>query len=62
YIDANSSWWVMNLGHRHPRLVARLKEQADRLCHCAMGTMTNPEAAKLAAELADVAPEGLDRV
>jgi adenosylmethionine-8-amino-7-oxononanoate aminotransferase len=62
YIDANSSWWVMNLGHRHPRLVARLKAQADRLCHCAMGTMTNPEAAQLASELAEVAPEGLDRV
>jgi adenosylmethionine-8-amino-7-oxononanoate aminotransferase len=62
YIDANASWWVCNLGHRHPRLVARLVSQAETLCHCAMGSMTNPEAAQLAAELAEVAPAGLSRV
>ncbi|HEX8441369.1 aminotransferase class III-fold pyridoxal phosphate-dependent enzyme, partial [Archangium sp.] len=28
YLDANGSWWVSTLGHRHPRLVRALTEQA----------------------------------
>ena len=29
--DAISSWWVMTHGHRHPRIVPAIKDQADRL-------------------------------
>ncbi|HKQ69098.1 MAG TPA: adenosylmethionine--8-amino-7-oxononanoate transaminase [Polyangiaceae bacterium] len=62
YIDASSAWWVATLGHGHPRLVARLKRQADELCHCSLAGITHPEAARLADELAEVAPSGLGRV
>ena len=62
YIDANSSWWVALLGHRHPRLVATLKEQADKLCHVALAGITHEPAARLAEEIIAIAPEGLSRV
>lgn len=62
YIDANSSWWVSTLGHNHPRLVAALVRQAERLCHCSLAGTTHEGAALLAEELIAVAPAGLSRV
>ena len=47
-LDGNGSWWVSNLGHNHPRLVAALKAQADRLCHVALAGITHEPAALLA--------------
>jgi taurine---2-oxoglutarate transaminase len=32
YLDFSSQLVNLNLGHQHPRLVAAIKEQADRLC------------------------------
>ena len=61
YFDAIGSWWTCTLGHRHPRLVARLQAQSERLFHVAAGGVTHPEIAELAAELAAVAPPGLTR-
>ncbi|MBK9071686.1 MAG: adenosylmethionine--8-amino-7-oxononanoate transaminase [Myxococcales bacterium] len=61
YIDANSSWWTMALGHRHPRLVAALTAQLGALDHVSAGGATHPQIAQLAAELAKVAPPGLVR-
>jgi adenosylmethionine-8-amino-7-oxononanoate aminotransferase len=62
YIDANSSWWVALLGHRHPRLVEALRAQADKACHVALAGVTHEPAARLAEELVAVAPKGLSRV
>lgn len=62
YLDATSSWWVAVLGHNHPRLVAALKRQADKLCHTALAGMTHEPAAALAAGLVARAPQGLSRV
>jgi adenosylmethionine---8-amino-7-oxononanoate aminotransferase len=61
-IDANSSWWCAALGHQHPRLVAALREQAEKFCHVAFGGIAHEPSARLAAELAAVAPPGLERV
>lgn len=61
YIDGNGSWWSNPLGHRHPRLVRALKEQSDRLLHCASSLIANPETAMLAEELVAIAPKGLTR-
>src|SRR5436853_3032706 len=30
-LDAISSWWVITHGHRHPRIVEAIKQQADAL-------------------------------
>lgn len=62
YIDGNSSWWTALLGHQHPRLVQALTEQAQRLCHTSLAGVTHEPAARLAEELVQVAPEGLQRV
>jgi adenosylmethionine---8-amino-7-oxononanoate aminotransferase len=62
YLDASSSWWVAALGHAHPRLVAALRRQSERLCHVALAGITHEPAARLAAELCAVAPPGLERV
>ncbi len=62
YLDGNSSWWVAALGHRHPRLVRVLKEQAERLVHVSLAGITHEPAALLAEELCAVAPAGLRRV
>jgi len=62
YLDANASWWVALLGHRHPRLVAALKRQADELCHVSFGGITHEPAARLASALTAIAPPGLTRV
>ena len=62
YFDAQSSWWTVPLGHRHPKLMAVLKRQADELVHCAMASATNPHAIQLAKQLVDIAPAGLERV
>lgn len=59
YIDGNSSWWTALLGHNHPRLVAALKEQADRLCHTSLAGVTHEAAALFAEALVQVAPPGL---
>lgn len=62
YLDANASWWVASLGHRHPALVAALRTQLDSLAHCALAGITHEPAARLAAELTAIAPPGLSRV
>jgi adenosylmethionine-8-amino-7-oxononanoate aminotransferase len=59
YLDAIASWWCVNLGHSHPRLVAAMREQAGRLQHCILGGMSHPPVIELAGRLAAIAPPGL---
>jgi adenosylmethionine-8-amino-7-oxononanoate aminotransferase len=60
YLDANGSWWVSTLGHRHPRLVRALTEQAGSFPHVSLAGVTHAPAALLASELVALAP-GADR-
>ncbi|MEO7935297.1 MAG: adenosylmethionine--8-amino-7-oxononanoate transaminase [Dokdonella sp.] len=62
YLDAVSSWWTNIFGHRHPRIVAGLKDQLDRLDHIMLAGMTHTPAVALAEQLVEVAPPGLSRV
>src|SRR5215216_4912854 len=61
YLDFGSQLVFTNLGHQHPRIVAAIKEQADRLCTLAPGYASDirGEAARM---IVEVAPEGLGRV
>ncbi len=61
-LDASGSWWCNNLGHGHPRLRRALVQQAEQMMHATLAQATHEPAARLAAELAAVAPEGLSRV
>lgn len=61
YLDFSSQLVNMNIGHQHPKLVAAIKEQADKLCTVApiFANEARSEAARLIAELA---PGDLDMV
>jgi taurine---2-oxoglutarate transaminase len=61
YLDFSSQLVFTNLGHQHPRIVAAVKEQADRLCTLAPGYASDVrgEAARV---IVEVAPEGLGHV
>jgi adenosylmethionine-8-amino-7-oxononanoate aminotransferase len=61
-LDANSSWWTMSLGHRHPRVVAAAKRALETLDHVAFAGITHEPGAALARELLAIAPAGLARV
>ncbi|WP_150467372.1 adenosylmethionine--8-amino-7-oxononanoate transaminase [Francisella sp. SYW-9] len=41
--DAISSWWCKSLGHRHPYIVDRLKNQLDKFEHTIFANTTNDE-------------------
>jgi adenosylmethionine-8-amino-7-oxononanoate aminotransferase len=58
-LDGISSWWCVNLGHSHPRLVQAIQDQAAKLQHTLLGGMSHPPAIRLAEQLARIAPAGL---
>jgi len=60
--DAVSSWWVTLHGHAHPRISAAIAEQASTLEQVIFAGFTHEPAARLAAELIQRAPAGLQRV
>ena len=62
YIDGVSSLWCTVHGHRHPALDIAIKDQLDKVAHSTMLGLSHEPAVRLAAELAALAPEGLDRV
>jgi taurine---2-oxoglutarate transaminase len=61
YLDFSSQLVFTNLGHQHPRIVAAIKAQADRLCTLAPAHASDVrgEAARL---IVSVAPNGLGHV
>jgi adenosylmethionine-8-amino-7-oxononanoate aminotransferase len=61
-LDAISSWWVVTHAHRHPAIVAAIKEQADRLDQVIFAGTTHEPAETLARGLIDIAPPGLSHV
>jgi adenosylmethionine-8-amino-7-oxononanoate aminotransferase len=61
-LDAISSWWVITHGHRHPRIVEAIKQQADSLDQVIFAGFTHQPAETLARGLLDIVPKGLARV
>jgi len=61
WLDFSSQLVNVNVGHQHPKLVAAIKAQADKLCTVAPyhANEATSEAARL---IAEVAPDGLNRV
>jgi adenosylmethionine-8-amino-7-oxononanoate transaminase len=62
YLDGNASVWTNVHGHNDPELNAALTDQLSRVAHSTMLGLTHAPGAELAAELARLAPPGLDRV
>jgi len=61
YIDCVGGHGVVNVGHCHPRVVAAIREQAEKLITCPE-SFYNDRRAELQAELVRIAPPGLERV
>ena len=62
WIDAISSWWVTTHGHCHPRIMAAVAEQAQRLDQLIFAGWTHEPAETLAAGLRAIMPAALTRV
>jgi taurine--2-oxoglutarate transaminase len=61
YLDFSSQLVFTNLGHQHPRIVAAIKQQADRLCALAPGHASDIRGTA-AQMIVEVAPPGLGHV
>jgi adenosylmethionine-8-amino-7-oxononanoate aminotransferase len=60
-LDGIASWWCVNLGHSHPKLIEAVCEQAGMLQHSILGGMSHPKVIDLAEQLAAITPGGLNR-
>jgi taurine---2-oxoglutarate transaminase len=58
YLDFASQLINVNIGHQHPKVIAAIKEQADRLCTIGPSTAAEPRS-ELARLLAEVTPGNL---
>ena len=61
YLDFSSQLVYTNIGHQHPKVVAAIQEQAAILCTIAPGH-ANDKRSRAAQLIADLAPEGMDKV
>ncbi len=61
YLDFSSQLVNVNIGHQHPKLVAAIKEQADKLCTIAP-IHANEATSTAARMIAELAPGDLDMV
>ena len=62
YLDASGGAAVSCLGHGHPRIIAAIKVQLDRMAFAHTGFFTNDAAEELAEILSAKAPGGAWRV
>ena len=60
--DGISSWWVITHGHRHPKIVRAIQEQADKLDQLIFAGFTHEPAETVARGLVEIAPRGLSHV
>jgi len=58
YLDFASQLFNVNAGHQHPKIIAAIREQAEKLCYVAPG-MANETRAELCRILAEITPGDL---
>jgi beta-alanine--pyruvate transaminase len=61
-LDATGGLWCVNAGHCRPKITAAIKAEAERLDFAPTFQLGHPRAFELAAKLALVMPDGLDRI
>jgi len=61
-VDGTASWWTAAHGYRHPHIRARVQAQLEQLPHVAFGGLAHEAGYTLAARLAALLPEPLERV
>ena len=62
YLDGLSALFCVNTGHSRPELAAAAAEQASELAFFTNWSYAHPRSIELAARIAGLAPEGLNRV
>jgi adenosylmethionine-8-amino-7-oxononanoate aminotransferase len=62
FVDAVSSWWVTTHGHCHPRIMAAIRAQTEKLDQLIFAGWTHEPAETLARGLIAIAPEPLAHV
>lgn len=62
YLDGVSSLWCNIHGHRKKELDEAVKEQVEKIAHSTFLGLTHPPGAMLAKKLADITPQGLNKV
>ncbi len=61
-IDGMASWWSAIHGYNHPVLNQAIKAQTDQLAHVMFGGLTQRPAVRLAQQLVQITPDGLECV
>jgi adenosylmethionine-8-amino-7-oxononanoate aminotransferase len=61
-LDGISSWWVTTHGHNHPRIMAAIRAQTEKLDQVIFAGFTHRPAEEVAQALLDIAPPGLGHV
>ncbi|CEJ12017.1 Omega-amino acid--pyruvate aminotransferase [bacterium YEK0313] len=61
-LDAMAGLWCVNAGHGQQRITDAIREQAGHLDYVSSFQMSHPLAFKAAERIAELTPEGLDRV
>jgi 4-aminobutyrate aminotransferase/(S)-3-amino-2-methylpropionate transaminase len=61
YIDFTGGIAVMNVGHSHPRVVAAIKEQAEKFTHTCFMVLPYEPAVRLAERLCDIVPGAFEK-
>lgn len=61
YLDFCAGMATACTGHCHPKVVAAIKDQADKLLHGPMGVLLYESIVRLAEQLGEVTPEGLNQ-
>ena len=56
YIDFMAGVAVMNVGHRHPYVVEKVRQQVDKFWHICLADFYYPQAVELAEKLQQVGP------
>jgi len=59
YLDAIASWWCVNLGHSHPKLIGAIKKQSEKLQNVILGGLSHENSILLAKKIADITPPNL---
>jgi beta-alanine--pyruvate transaminase len=61
-LDGVAGLWCVNAGHARPRIVQAIAEQAAELDYAPPFQMAHPKAFELAQKVAELAPEGMNKV